>query len=71
MLTTGYTTFKPVWSDGRTVYRIFQKAPGWRGSGCSDMDHEALCEALNKEAGLQHSWADARVSNIEQLVNAL
>lgn len=47
----GCTTFKPVWSDGHLDYRISQKAPGWRGSGCSDMDHEALCEALNKEQG--------------------
>lgn len=45
----GYTTFKPVGSDGRMDSRISQKAPGWHGSGCSGMDHEAVREALNKE----------------------
>lgn len=47
----GTSIFKPVWSDGCMDYRISQKAPGWHGSRCSDMDHEALCEVLKKEQG--------------------
>lgn len=57
----GYTTVRPVWSDIHMDYRICQRAPGWHGSVCCDMDHEALFKGLNKEqgygaAGLTHAF---------------
>lgn len=39
----GYPTFRPVWSDSR--------APGWHGSVCCDVDHEALFKGHHKEQG--------------------